>query len=138
MCVGPGVSGINRMWDRAGPGSEQGGVADDEGSVYVHTVHPLTDRSTTPLSTLSSSHVVPFSKLFTDTKERVQCLVSTLAMVAAGLAVYFGLGGDWHKIGACVGIESRPCSPPPMPSRVIRADRMAGPWKMDGRACVSC
>ena len=44
--------------------------------------------------------MVPFSKLFSDTKERVQCAVSTLAMVAAGCGVYFGLGGDWRKIGA--------------------------------------
>lgn len=51
-----------------------------------------------------NSHVIPFSKLFTDTKERVQCFVSTLAMGAAGYAIYWALGGDWHKIGMMYGV----------------------------------
>nr|AQX92138.1 Om [Nannochloropsis oceanica] len=42
---------------------------------------------------MDGSHVVPFSPLFTDTKERVQCAVSTLGMVVAGALVYIGLEG---------------------------------------------
>lgn len=48
--------------------------------------------------------MIPFSKLFSDTKERVQCFVSTLAMGAAGYLIYWGLGGDWHKIGMMYGV----------------------------------
>jgi fatty acid desaturase len=66
--------------------------------------NPPTHQPQNPHKTALASHVVPFSKLFTDTKERVQCLVSTLAMLAAGFAVYFGLGGDWHKIGYMYGV----------------------------------
>lgn len=64
---------------------------------------PLSPPPTTP-STTNNSHVIPFSKLFTDTKERVQCFVSTLAMGVAGYGVYWALGGDWHKIGMMYGV----------------------------------
>ena len=49
---------------------------------------------------MDGSHISPFSELFTDTKERWQCVVSTLSMVVAGGLVYVGLEGDWSKIGS--------------------------------------
>lgn len=53
---------------------------------------------------MDGSHVVPFSQLFTDTTERVQCAVSTLAMGAAFYGVYWTLGGDWRLIGSMYGV----------------------------------
>ncbi|TFJ86925.1 hypothetical protein NSK_002013 [Nannochloropsis salina CCMP1776] len=42
---------------------------------------------------LDGSHVLPTSPLFSGTKERIQCAVSTLCMLVAGVLIYVGLEG---------------------------------------------
>lgn len=44
------------------------------------------------------SHFYPFSKLFSDTQERIQCAVSSVSVIFWSVMLYVALDGSWTKI----------------------------------------
>jgi fatty acid desaturase len=59
--------------------------------VLLRVIPPPVPPSLPP--SLPPSHVLPTSPLFSGTKERIQCAVSTLCMLVAGVLIYVGLEG---------------------------------------------